>query len=201
MDVVAPAVDVVRADLGGGYSTGCGNSFAGPQVSGLLGLVLSLNPAAGREEMRHLVRAGANDEVGAPAQDTPGFDEFFGWGRLNMHRTLQATEASITLRVDGVTLTRPYFSSVNPLAVSYDFIRGNLESFSESAAGVILGTVLCLENDSPDPDTSGNEDSAVPALGSAFFYLGRFNAAPGPGSLGGSSRNRDRMASAGDCPG
>jgi hypothetical protein len=39
---------------------------------------------------------------------------------------------------------------------------------------------------------AGDEDTAIPDPGEAFFYLARFNAAPGAGSYGGSSVNRDR---------
>jgi hypothetical protein len=50
---------------------------------------------------------------------------------------------------------------------------------TESWQGVDLGEVLCLENDSPDPDTAGNEDGETPQPGEAFFYLARFNTAVG----------------------
>ena len=106
----------------------------------------------------------------------------------------------MTLRVEGTTATRVSYSTANPLAGSYDFSRGNLRAVHESAAGVDAGTVLCLENDSPDPDTAGNEDLRMPPAGEGFFYLGRFNAA-GPGSYGGSSHHRDLMPTGGDCPG
>ena len=192
-DVVAPGQDVLGADLGGGYSPGSGTSYAAPHVAGLVGLVLSLNPSAGREEVRHLIRSGADDEVGYEFEDTPGFDEYHGWGRINMERALLGTEASIRMRIEGKTATRAYFEGANPLADSYDFVRGDLGALSEDRMGVDLGGVVCLENDSPDPDTVGNEDLATPAPGHGFFYLARFNAAPGAGSYGGSSRNRDRM--------
>lgn len=116
-----------------------------------------------------------------------------------MNRTLQGTEASITLRVDGVPSTAISYTTANSLAESYDFIRADLGALSESAARVDLGSVVCLEDDSPDPNTTGNEDAALPNLGEAFVYLGRFNAALSR-SYGGSSSNRDRWAASEDCP-
>jgi len=79
---------------------------------------------------------------------------------------------------------------------SYDAIRGNLSSLSESGGQVHLGSVICLENDSPDTTTSPNNvDQGVPALGQGFFYLVRFS-----GSYGTSSAGSVRVAASGDCP-
>jgi subtilisin family serine protease len=200
IDVVAPAQQILTAQLGGGYSNANGNSFAGPHVSGLTGLIETLYPSVGRDDARHMIRSAAEDQVGNPVEDVPGWDQYYGWGRINAERTIQAVESSISLRVEGKEITRIHLDTGNPLADSYDFIRGDLGLFSESSAGVDIGTVICLENDSPDPDTAGgDEDAESPAPGEGFFYLGRFNSAPGAGQYGGSSRNRDRLPSSGDC--
>jgi hypothetical protein len=199
IDVVAPGDSILGALLGGGYGDGCGTSFAAPIVSGLLGIVETVYPSVGREEARHLIRSAADDQVGDLTEDTPGFDVYKGWGRVDMDETVRGAESSIRLRVDGKTSTRPFFQIPNPLADSYDFIRGDLGALTETAQGVDLGSVICLEDDSPDPDTLGNEDAVDPAPGRGFFYLARTSAAPGEGSYGGSSRNRDRTAALGDC--
>lgn len=195
LDFVAPGDEIAAAvSAGGYYGSFCGTSYSAPFVTGLAGIVYSLNPAVGHEETRHLIRAGAEDEVGDPVEDLPGFDVYYGWGRVNMHRTLAATESSVSLRVGGKTATRVFLETGNPVAASFDFIRGDLDALSESPMGVDLGTVVCLENDSPDADTSGgNEDLDIPDPGRGYFYLGRFAGAPGPGWYGGSSRNRDRI--------
>ena len=98
-------------------------------------------------------------------------------------------------------MIRSELETANPLADSYDFIRGSLSAVSEDEHGVDLGSVVCLEDDSADPDTLGDEDLGSPPPGEVYFYLGRFNAAPGPGWYGGSSINRDRSPSGGNCPG
>jgi hypothetical protein len=197
LDVVAPGDIIVGADHEGGYAMDLrGTSFSSPLVAGLAGLIESVYPSAGREEVRHLIRSGAQDQVSTDPDDTPGFDEYYGWGRVNMDRTLQATEASMSLRVAGAQNTRVYLDTGNPLADSYDFIRGDLASLSETYSGVDLGDVVCLENDSLDADTAGDEDTTIPDPGEAFFYVARFNAAPGAGSYGGSSVNRDRRVKA-----
>jgi subtilisin family serine protease len=200
LDVVAPGDMIVGAysstapggDQNDYILTWCGTSMSSPLVAGGVGLVETVYPSAGREEVRHLIRSGAEDGVGDPSEDITGFDHYYGWGRVNLERTLRGTESAVSLRIDDGQNTRVYLDTANPLADSYDFVRGNLASLSESWRGVDLGDVVCLENDSPDPDTAGNEDTAIPPPGETFFYLARFNGAPGAGSYGGSSRNRDR---------
>jgi hypothetical protein len=196
LDVVAPGQDIPAAEMNGDYQFVSGTSHAAPHVTGLAGVMATVNPAIGRDEARYLIRSCADDEVGDPAEDTPGFDLYYGWGRINMHRTLQATQSAISLRVDGKAATRVYLARPNPVATSHDFIRGDLAALSESWAGVDLGEVVCLEDDSPDPDTTGDEDIATPAPGQGFFYLARFTGLAGTGSYGGSSSNRDRWIQA-----
>ena len=192
IDLVAPGTGVPSAVLGGTYDVCWGTSCSAPHVAAVAGIMHAIHPSLGREETRHLLRSGAEDQVGAPIEDTEGRDHFFGWGRLNLDRTIRATAATMTLRVDGNGSTRLFFEEVNPLADSWDFIRGDLDSLVESPVRVDLGAVVCLENDSPDPDTSGNEDTAIPDPGKGFFYLARFNADSWAGSYGGSSGHRDR---------
>ena len=199
IDVCAPGDGILGAALNGGYSSWCGTSQATPHVAGLAGLILSINPSSGREETRHLIEAGAQDQVGLFSEDTLGFDNYHGWGRINAARSLSAASASITLRVDKTPTPRVYFASPVPGASSYDFVRGDLAALSETSAAVSLGSVLCLENNSVDASTSGPNTTADPNPGQAFFYVARFNAAPGAGSYGGSSRHRDRSPVTGGC--
>ena len=60
------------------YVGGDGTSFATPLVSGYLGLILSRNPCATPENVRTILRNNAVDI------ETPGYDVFTGFGRVNM---------------------------------------------------------------------------------------------------------------------
>lgn len=64
-----------------------GTSQATPLVAGLCGLLLAQNPALSPEEIRQLIRNGAEDQVG-DGEDTPGFDLYYGYGRVNAYNTL-----------------------------------------------------------------------------------------------------------------
>lgn len=74
----------------GNYSYKCGTSMATPHAAGLAALIKSLRPGYTPDEVRALIRAGAEDQVGRPTEDTPGYDIYHGYGRINGRITLQA---------------------------------------------------------------------------------------------------------------
>jgi Tol biopolymer transport system component len=84
----------------------------------------------------------------------------------------------------------------------YDVVRGDVASLADGGDGTVdLGTVVCIENDSPDADTIGFEDPEEPVPGQAFFYVhrGTQGLLDGPGSYGTASDGRVREAGGGDC--
>lgn len=85
--------------------------------------------------------------------------------------------------------------------VRYDVIRGACAQLRGGVPGIAgLGTVACLENDSPDATTAGFGDATAPAAGQAFFFV--FRGAQGlasPGSYGTASDGSVRAPDAGDC--
>ena len=84
-------------------------------------------------------------------------------------------------------------------AASYDVIRGTQSLITQTATQVNLGAVTCIENDSPNPDTVGNEDNVTPPLGTTYFYLFRTQDPQVKGSYGRSTLNKPRVAASGDC--
>ena len=84
-------------------------------------------------------------------------------------------------------------------AASYDVIRGDRAQVTQSATQILLGAVTCVENDSPNSDTVGNEDNVTPPLGTTYFYLFRTQDALVHGSYGRSPLGKVRVATSGDC--
>gem|GEM_PF-2321417 len=84
-------------------------------------------------------------------------------------------------------------------ASSYDLIRGDRAQITQTATQVSLGTVVCIENDSPNTDNVGNEDNVTPPLGTTYFYLFRTQDALVKGSYGRSTLGKVRVAASGDC--
>jgi thermitase len=71
-----------------GSSYWCGTSQATPFVSGLITLLLAVNPALAYPQVYEALKAGARDQIGTPSEDTAGWDKYFGWGLIDAYRTL-----------------------------------------------------------------------------------------------------------------
>ncbi len=91
LDFVAPGVDVVTVSGNGSYQVAAvhGSSYATPLVSGIVALLKSLNSSLTYEQVYELLVAGAEDQLGDPL-DTPGWDMWYGHGRVNALASLQA---------------------------------------------------------------------------------------------------------------
>jgi subtilisin family serine protease len=95
IDVSAPGVDIPSTYLPGRYAALSGTSMSCPHVSGLAGLILSVNPNLRNEDVMNIIRNSA-DDLG-----NPGKDSYYGYGRINVANALkiarqQATAANTT---------------------------------------------------------------------------------------------------------
>ena len=96
-EVVAPGVLMYTTDISGsgGYTSGQyvsffnGTSSACPLAAGLVGLIYSANPNLTNAEVREILQASSDDEVGPAGEDTPGWDQYFGYGRVNAARAVE----------------------------------------------------------------------------------------------------------------
>ena len=73
-----------------------GTSQAAPHVAGVISLLLSIDAGLTVDEIRLILEQSSEDQVGG-AEDTMGWDSYFGHGRIN---AFQAVSSPI-LRVDG----------------------------------------------------------------------------------------------------
>jgi hypothetical protein len=85
VDVVAPAVDVYTCDSGSdnSYLAVSGTSFATPLTAGLCALIWSAEPTLTPDEVESILKGGC-DDLG-----TPGVDDTFAYGRINVFKSLQ----------------------------------------------------------------------------------------------------------------
>ncbi len=91
-------------DPAGRYAGARGTSMATPHVAGLVSLILAKYPSATPEQIRQVIRAGS-DDLGSPGQD-----DSYGFGRINLAKTLAKNPSTIitpiiTSPVDGTLLT------------------------------------------------------------------------------------------------
>jgi len=65
-----------------------GTSQATPHVSALAALLKAQQPARTPAQIRSIIESTAEDQVGDPLEDTPGFDNYHGHGRINAFNAL-----------------------------------------------------------------------------------------------------------------
>ena len=101
IDLSAPGTNIWTVWWGGGPGIWWGTSFAAPLVAGAACLLRAVRPGLDQETTRALLCASADDQVGNPAEDIAGFDNYHGWGRLNVHAALQLARAGFASATGG----------------------------------------------------------------------------------------------------
>lgn len=97
MDVCAPGVKIYTTDRSGSagysgnnyFSTFNGTSSATPLAAGVCALIWSADGSLTNEGVRQILQSSAEDEVGTPSEDVPGWDQYMGFGRINAFRALE----------------------------------------------------------------------------------------------------------------
>ena len=84
IDVTAPGESIASTYPDSQYAALSGTSMASPHVAALAGLVRSLNPDLSNTEVMKLMTDHSID------LGTPGQDKYYGWGQVDIFKTLQA---------------------------------------------------------------------------------------------------------------
>src|SRR5688572_6017835 len=124
ISVAAPGASIYTTINGGGYGTGSGTSFSTPQVAGLAALVMSLNPGLTNSQVVTLIEQNA-DDLGSP-----GYDPYFGTGRINVYRTLLAASSTPSLLSLSVDIVSPTNGATVPAG------SVNVDVVANSSAGI-----------------------------------------------------------------
>lgn len=88
IDISAPGVSILTTNNGGGYSSWNGTSFSSPISAALAALIFSVNPALSNSQVQDIIEQNT-DDLG-----NPGFDIYYGWGRINVVKALQAAKTT-----------------------------------------------------------------------------------------------------------
>jgi subtilisin family serine protease len=83
IDVTAPGNNIYSTMRNNSYDWWWGTSMAAPHVSGTAALLLSRNPDLTPAELKNIIQATAED------LGEPGFDVYFGHGRINAYQALR----------------------------------------------------------------------------------------------------------------
>src|SRR5215469_540355 len=131
IDVAAPGVDILSLRAAGtsmgtpvdaNYTRADGTSMATPHVSGLAALVLAQHSSYSNEDVRQVIR------VSATSMGTPGFDQSYGYGRINAAgatTVVDAVEAKILSPSDGTVIQGP--TTISGVARGSVFAQYKLE--------------------------------------------------------------------------
>lgn len=98
LDFMAPGNNIVGLSYKNinSYSVYCGTSQAAPIMSGIISLVLSVNPKLNYEEIMDILINSAVDLIGSSNEDKEGKDDYYGWGVVNVEKALKlATTTNI----------------------------------------------------------------------------------------------------------
>lgn len=131
------------------YADAAGTSVAAPHVAGLAALLWSANPALSAAEVRCLLARTAVD-LGAP-----GWDEAFGWGRIDAAAAVAAAMQAVALRIplhagwNWITLTVAPCAlalpdALAPIAGRYDLVLGEEGAYAPPPADPAYNTLTGL---------------------------------------------------------
>jgi subtilisin family serine protease len=104
IDLSAPGTSILTTNSGGGYGYWDGTSFSAPIAAGVGALVLSLRPSLSNSALVSLLEQNS-DDLG-----TPGYDIYYGYGRVNAYKALSAASNII------VDIIPPVVSISSPAA-------------------------------------------------------------------------------------
>ena len=127
IDVAAPGTSIVTTTMGGGTAAVDGTSFSSPIAAGAAALMLAANPSLSATQVVSLLEQNS-DDLGAP-----GWDQYFGWGRVNAYR---AVTAAINAGTAPPPPPPPSVSIAAPLNGSTVSSAVNVQGTSNSSMGV-----------------------------------------------------------------
>ncbi len=100
IDVSAPGVGIYTTTRGGGYASVSGTSFATPAAAGVVALIFAANPTLTPDQAESILKSTAVD------LGTVGWDQYYGWGRVNAAAAVVLAKNS-TGNLDTIPPTAP----------------------------------------------------------------------------------------------
>jgi len=124
IDFVAPGNYIYTPGLNNTTSIWAGTSMSAAMVTGTISLILSLQSQLKPDEIKALLIASSNDEIGRNNQDLPGWDKYYGYGRIDAGKALTILESDGVPREEFELVVYPIPSN------GFVSVSGILESFT-----------------------------------------------------------------------
>lgn len=107
VDVSAPGAGIWTTTMGGGYAAVSGTSFSSPMTAAVLALEKSANSALSNTQLQSILENTAVD------LGTPGYDQYYGYGRINAAAAVAAA-AGAASNIPPVDTQAPTVSIASP---------------------------------------------------------------------------------------
>ncbi|HVP26533.1 MAG TPA: S8 family peptidase [Candidatus Bathyarchaeia archaeon] len=125
IDIAAPGTSIYSTYLWNDYLSLSGTSMACPHVAGVAALEWSQFPEMANEQVRSQLMYTA-DDLG-----TPGFDVYYGYGRVDARKAVSLSAALIGSKVVDAPANSVYFLYLNPIEgvkaeTAYDAIASGI---------------------------------------------------------------------------
>jgi thermitase len=91
ISVIAPGNRVYGLDYNDNYNYDVywsGTSQATAYVSGVASILLGQDPSRSNRDLKEIITKSAIDQVGDPREDTKGWDQYYGYGRVDLYEAL-----------------------------------------------------------------------------------------------------------------
>lgn len=97
VDLAAPGVEIFSTSLNGGYRYFSGTSQACPMVTGAAALLKAYRASASSAELLEILKNSATDITDPKGEgaNLTGWDEYTGWGRVNILNALKSLGANV----------------------------------------------------------------------------------------------------------
>lgn len=112
IDLVAPGTGIYTTNRGTGYGSWSGTSFSAPITAAIGALIISANPSLTGYQVQQILKDSV-DDLG-----TTGWDQYFGWGRINAYKAVLAATGGTLPPPDAIAPVAAISSPANSATVS-----------------------------------------------------------------------------------
>lgn len=153
IDFAAPGWEILSTSIGSSYINGSGTSFSTPLFCGIVAVLLSINPTLDPDQVIEIVRQTAVD------LGPLGWDQYFGWGRINFAAAAEAAAGTLPT-ISAIVKTNGQVTVTTPLKPGLDYSLWKTTQLSPLSWMVLTNAILSTNGSKlvlTDPDANSND--------------------------------------------